>query len=89
MAKEKISFSIEVFFPAIMENKKAFKGKAISISTENKLGKFDVLPQHINFITLIFKNLSIETVKKEKFDYRFEKGILIVKENKVSVFLGI
>jgi F0F1-type ATP synthase epsilon subunit len=65
-----------------------FKGRAKSISSQNPLGKFDVLPKHANFITLIFNELTIITDKGEKIFYQFKKGVLEVTENKVNVFLG-
>ncbi len=89
MSRKKFIFSVRVFFPAIMTNKKPFEGKAAAVSTQNKLGKFDVLPQHINFITLIFKELTILTTEDEEIRYQFEKGILAVKRNQVNIFLGV
>jgi len=65
-----------------------FKGKVKSISSTNPVGKFDVLPLHANFITLIFNELEIITEKEEKINYQFKKGVLEVRKNKVNVFLG-
>lgn len=87
MEEERI-LSVKVFFPALMQ-KPNFYGKALAVSSENRLGKFDILPKHINFITLIFKRLSILTPEKEKIEFQFERGILITRENQVKVFLGI
>lgn len=87
MAKENL-LSVKVFFPALMRREN-FSIKALSVSSENPLGKFDILPQHINFITLIFKKVSIQTPEKEKIEISFERGILIAKENEVKVFLGV
>jgi F0F1-type ATP synthase epsilon subunit len=66
-----------------------FEGKAKSVSSKNKLGKFDVLPSHTNFITLISKNLTIITDKNKKIAYQFERGVLEVSTNKVNIFLGL
>jgi len=66
-----------------------FQGKAETISSQNKLGKFDILPEHTNFITLIFDNLSILTLDKKKIIYQFKRGVLEVAENKVNIFLGL
>lgn len=65
-----------------------FEGKVKSISSENPVGKFDVLPMHANFITLIFNQLTLITEKGEKISYQFKKGVLEVRENKVNIFLG-
>ena len=69
--------------------KESFRGEAEVVSSQNRLGKFDVLPEHTNFITLIFDNLTIHTPGKKKLIYQFERGVLEVSKNQVSVFLGL
>ena len=69
--------------------KEGFEGKAISVSSQNQLGDFDILPQHTNFITLIYNYLTIVTPKKEIIKYNFKRGVLRVRKNKVEVFLGL
>jgi F0F1-type ATP synthase epsilon subunit len=66
-----------------------FEGDAEAVSSENQLGKFDILPYHSNFISLIFNELIIITPKKERIVYRFEKGVIKVKKNEVTIFLGL
>lgn len=66
-----------------------YQGKAKSISSQNKLGKFDILPRHANFITLVFESLTILTPEKKKISYQFKRGVLEVSENKVNIFLGL
>jgi len=88
MAKKENLLPVEIYFPTIL-NKKPFKGKATVVSSENRLGKFDVLPEHINFATLIFNFLTIQTKEGEKITHNFKRGVLVVKENKVLVFLGV
>lgn len=88
MPNRKNFLSVEVYFPSAAE-KKSFQTEARVVSSENKLGKFDILPQHINFATLIFNSLIIETIKRKKIIHQFKKGVLIVKENKVKIFLGL
>ncbi len=79
---------VKVFFSSIIE-KDTFYKKATAVSSENGLGRFDILPQHINFITLIFKELTIHTEDKEKVSYQFERGVLEVQKNEVNIFLGL
>lgn len=88
MPSKKETLSVEVYFSAAME-KKSYKTNARVVSSENRLGKFDILPQHINFATLIFNNLTIETLKKQKIIHQFKRGVLVVKENTVKIFLGL
>lgn len=85
---EKNILEVKVFFSPIVE-KLPFKGKAKAVSSQNRLGNFDILPGHGNFITLIFGSLTIHTTDQKKFTYQFERGILEVSENKVNVFLGL
>lgn len=87
MAKEAF-LKVQVFFPAMMQRQN-FSGEALAVSSENRLGKFDILPKHINFISIIFNEVSILTPKKEKIEFKFKKGILIARENQVKVFLGL
>lgn len=88
MTKSDNFILVKIFFPALIQ-KPNFVSKALSVSSENRLGKFDILPQHINFITLIFNKISLETINKEKIEFNFERGVLIVRENEVKVFLGV
>ena len=66
-----------------------FEGKAKAISSKNRLGDFDILPQHTNFISLIFENLTIITEENKKITYQFERGVLETSQNQVKVFLGL
>ncbi len=79
---------VKIFCSSLVEEE-PFRGKAEAISSQNRLGKFDILPKHTNFITLIFKSLTIHLPDKKKLTYRFERGVLQVSENKVNVFLGL
>ena len=44
-----------------IKNKKEqlFLGDAMSITSKNERGVFDILPYHVNFITLIFLTFNI------------------------------
>lgn len=88
MNRKKKFLEIKVFCSPIIE-KEPFEGEAEAVSSKNKLGKFDVLVEHTNFITLIFEELTILVSAKKKITYQFEKGVLEVSENKVNVFLGL
>lgn len=43
-----------------------YEGEALSVSSTNSTGKFDILPYHANFITLIQKNPVILRVRKKE-----------------------
>jgi F0F1-type ATP synthase epsilon subunit len=69
--------------------KSGYRGPAIAVSSENKVGKFDILPTHINFISLISNKLAVYTQNNKKVEYEFKRGVLEVSNNLVRVFLGI
>ncbi len=67
-----------------------FEGEVSSITSYNEKGKFDVLAQHANFISLIKKGLSVrETETGEEREISFDDALIRVKENFVEVYLGI
>ncbi len=66
-----------------------FEGKARSVTSNNEKGRFDILPNHANFITIINKELIIERSKAKKEYIDVENGLLKVADNKIEVFLGI
>jgi len=79
---------VKVFCSPIIK-KIPYKGEAKAVSSENKLGRFDILPGHANFITLIFNNIIIHTPDKNKITYQFKRGVLETSEDKVRIFLGL
>ncbi len=64
-----------------------YEGEALSISSTNSQGKFDVLPQHANFISFI-ENQPIEIRKKDHklISFGFSKAIIYTLGNKVSIY---
>lgn len=66
-----------------------YGGNVVSISSYNDLGKFDVLKDHTNFISIIKKQVEIvDDTGKEK-TFPLENGIIRVISNIVDVYLGI
>lgn len=84
----KKTLQVKVFCSPVV-TKDPFRGEADAVSSQNKMGRFDILPEHTNFITLISDDLTIHTGDKKKIAYQFERGVLEVSENKVNVFLGL
>ncbi len=89
MAKEKEQYLEVELFWAPVEEKGKLEGKAKSISSRNEMGNFDILPQHINFITLIFDSIIIDTKQQGKIEYEFNRGVLEVSNDKVKIFLQL
>lgn len=55
-----------------------FQGEAYSVSSANSAGKFDILPYHANFITMVQKSPIVLRVKKKDADAKAELGIEIL-----------
>lgn len=70
-------------------SKKFYEGEAKSVSSNNTVGPFDILPRHENFISLIRDRLSIVDTSGKKFQLKITSGLLEVSGNQVRIFLGI
>ena len=67
-----------------------FDGPALSISANNEVGPFDVLPHHRNFITLLEAgDLVVRSPGKADFKMPINKGVMHVKADEVKVFLDV
>jgi F0F1-type ATP synthase epsilon subunit len=66
-----------------------FDGDALALSSVNTEGAFDVLPQHINFISIIKEYITIYKPDKTKQEYKLRVGLMKVNGNKIEIFVGI
>jgi F0F1-type ATP synthase epsilon subunit len=73
----------------IGSDKTLYAGSAKSVSSENEEGRFDVLPGHQSFISIIGKNILIQTSRNEKVQFRIGKGILKCIKNNVEILIGL
>lgn len=60
-----------------------------SITSYNDKGKFDITPNHANFISLVQKSLLARKEDGTTKEIRVENGVLRFLDNNVSVYLGI
>ena len=60
---------------------------ASAITLENRLGKFDILPGHANFISTIYGSIVVSTMNKGTEVYFFQRGVVEVSANSVKLFL--
>lgn len=86
--KENKLLDVKIFWSPVLE-KEPLQEKAEVVSSKNHLGDFDILPDHVNFISLISKKITLHFSQKKKETYEFERGVLEVSNNAVRVFLGI
>ena len=67
-----------------------FNGPALSLSSKNTDGKFDIIAQHANFITIV-EDQPIDIIQpdKRKISFNFNLAIIHNASNIVSVFANI
>ena len=73
---DKNTLSVKIISPT----QTIFDGEAFSISSINSLGKFDILPMHANFITLVQKQPIFLRVRKKEAGKKAELGFEVFDE---------
>lgn len=66
-----------------------FEGDIKSLTSYNTKGRFDILAQHANFISIIFKSIKIVDPKGNSKEMTIEKALLRNRQNNTEVYLGI
>lgn len=67
-----------------------FKGEALSVSSANSSGNFDILPEHANFITLVEKRpIVVRTINEKPLVFNFDLAIIHTANNQVNIYTDI
>ena len=67
-----------------------FEGEAVSLSAENRVGAFDILPGHADFFSMLVPGeISIQDDGKEPVTFSVKNGILTVRDNQVYLFVNM
>ncbi|MCX7996701.1 MAG: hypothetical protein N2691_02990 [Patescibacteria group bacterium] len=66
-----------------------YDSEAKAVSSVNETGKFDVLPFHANFISIVIQNVAVHDRDGSKKEFPIEIAVMKVLDNEVVVFLGI
>jgi len=74
---------------AMDTTKVVYEGEVDRISSFNEVGPFDVYPMHANFISIIRKHITFYSHKKKVFDLPISQAVMKVKQDTISIFLGI
>ncbi len=64
-----------------------YQGNVSALTSYNDKGTFDVLPEHINFISLIKDRLIVHEKIGQNKEIKVGRGILKVFSNKVFVYI--
>ena len=63
-----------------------WEGEAVSVSSINSQGPFDILAQHANFVTLVQgEPISVKTDLREK-QYSFKNAVIHTSRNSVRIY---
>ncbi len=73
----------------ISPDKLIYKGQVEHVSSTNSEGNFDILIDHIPFVSIINSYISIKTADKKKLNYKINEAILHCKDNNVTIFTDV
>ena len=74
----------------VSPKKVIFEGDVLSVSSVNSSGKFDILPFHANFLTLIEnKPIYVRKPNKEMLTFNFAMAIIYNRESRVDIYTDI
>ena len=79
----------QLFLTVKAREQTLYSGEVASVTSYNEKGKFDVLGEHANFISIIEKYLIVKQVDGRSVELKLDSGIIRVLENKIDVFLGV
>ena len=63
-----------------------WEGKAFTVSSENLQGKFDILPQHANFMTIVENHPIVVRTPVEELTYTFHQSLIYTHDNYVYIY---
>jgi F0F1-type ATP synthase epsilon subunit len=66
-----------------------YQGEVAAVSFKNKLGPFDILPNHKNLLALVVEKMTIYLDEKRTVDLPMTRGVVKVANNVVTVYVGI
>jgi hypothetical protein len=81
----------QMFIKVYSPFKVYFEDLGNSITAENDTGVFDILAGHHKFLTLLSQcEIKIDAVNKDQNEsIKIDRGIMFVKEDRVTVFLDV
>jgi F0F1-type ATP synthase epsilon subunit len=84
--KKEVSNLLHVF--VMTGDSVIYDDKAASVSSRNERGRFDILPLHTNFISIIKEFVLIKQNPDLNKQIVIKNGIMRVFENNVQIFVG-
>jgi len=66
-----------------------YDGPAKAVTSYNAKGKFDILEEHVNFISIITNGVTIYKEDNSAQEFKISTGVLKASRNVIEIFLGI
>lgn len=66
-----------------------YEGPASVVSAANKVGKFDILPGHADFFSMLIPGEVIIETDKDPVKFDITNGILTVRDDEVLLFVDM
>jgi F0F1-type ATP synthase epsilon subunit len=68
---------------------KYYEGPAKSVSAANGVGKFDILPGHANFFSVMVPGEVVIETDKDVVNFMINNGVISVKGPEVMIFVNM
>jgi F0F1-type ATP synthase epsilon subunit len=82
--------ALHLKFKFLTPTQVVFFGEVVSVAAENEEGKFSILPNHANFISVVTGDVIVRQKDSQKLKtLDVQHGIVHCKNNEVSVFGGL
>jgi F0F1-type ATP synthase epsilon subunit len=66
-----------------------YEGPARAVTSRNKIGKFDILPGHADFFSMLEPGELIIQTPNDELHISLDSGILTARNNKVMIFINM
>ena len=66
-----------------------YEGDAEAVTATNRVGKFDILPEHADFFSILSPGEIIIETSKDPVVFNVSNGIVTVRDNEVMLFVNI
>src|SRR5690606_8439384 len=86
LKSDKPTMSVKVYAPFQVY----FEGEAYSVTAQNAVGPFDILPRHRNFLCMLVPcDLIIKPTTNKQKVIKVHRALMHVKADKVVVFMDV
>jgi F0F1-type ATP synthase epsilon subunit len=66
-----------------------YEGDAEAVTATNRVGKFDILPEHADFFSILSPGEIVIETSKDPIVFNVSNGIVTVRDNEVMLFVNI